>query len=128
MVIYRDTHRKPFKASSMVMLFIIIGGLAAIGIAYFIDWKLNQNEVTNKPIACSKLYSVEQTEDIVANNSELVKRVEQAGGYHIYVNDRHDCRDKGELIIMYTSPEQAEAIKEIVGSLFQGLPYRLRSN
>ncbi|MFA6098223.1 MAG: hypothetical protein WCV50_01730 [Patescibacteria group bacterium] len=125
MEIYRSKTSKSFRAKNLIFLFIIVGLIAAAGIYLFFTLVVFKEKSWNKPIACDELYSKNQTENILMNNKVLLGEIEKAGGHYVYVNLRNDCEDKGEIIIMYNSTDQAQRIRDLVGQTFQGLPYRL---
>ena len=86
-----------------------------------------------KPLPCDQLPTIEEVENVFAEQQEQIKRIEGQCVYgqifpaHRVGGNPEKCPGKSDIIIQYATVTDRSCFKKALGDTFFGLPYRMQN-
>lgn len=127
---------KTRPGNKSLLVIIVVACLVLTGVAGILAWNIAGNIIYApfflydiaqdwNTAPCGQHPALEEAENIIAENQALKQQVEAIGNVYVNAMESERCPDKAEIVIYYATVYERDKIKNMLGSTFSGVPYRL---
>lgn len=79
-----------------------------------------------KKVSCDKLSTAKEVRKVLAEHNDTLMQIERFSPGNIWINvDYVRCPGKADILIYYSTVDDRDNIKKLIGDTFFGVPYRM---